>query len=577
MVASRLVRTITDRLHQLMGFLSQRDAELSSMRLQMEWQQQSLATGRQMVSAIGYSTRVLSYEVPPGPGTVGRSTGRGAQRLPVDAAGIVAVSLHVARKTAVRGNLVLSLAHGSEGNVLARAEMPYRDLAPGWHDFILDEPLGAVHGDTFLDVAFHSTSDAGPELSLGLEKSRRFGLGGPDARETLALRVWKGLPGTTFAAMVPVGQRIRTERMSASALASSMRYFFGAAEQTVVQQMIKGQSLYGVTSGGRPSLRTVPGIATGILFPSLVKANATAVRIRVTVKGESAAPIHVNLAVVNPHSDADLHSLGREPDRQAGLIEHGHVVSGHDVPANEETVLSAGFARFEEALSIGLFVDRGNSTEAEIEVSGFEVDFEETGPAAGAFTRRLPFGELKSRTSYLFGDPEGARLSQSLGYPVLSISDTENVMQTHAVEGDVAGARATGVLPLGLVRVQARVHTGHAQGPRAEYTLLVVRQEAGSDRPDEFARNLRAFIMEKAATPDFVIASARTVIPTDVETTLRLDLAEPLAAPADLLLVVRSVTDSIGFGWCRWYGLDMTVAPSQAQPHPFPPASTRAR
>ena len=141
--------------HELTGFLAARDEETTRLRQEVEWLQLRLAQGKRMVEAIGYSTRVLSYEASPGSATIAGDNAL-VQRLPVDVAGLSAVSLHLSARAPRSGTLIVDITPADLTRSLAKAEIPYRNLRQGWNDFFLPSPVGAEHGDGFMTLAFHS-------------------------------------------------------------------------------------------------------------------------------------------------------------------------------------------------------------------------------------------------------------------------------------------------------------------------------------------------------------------------------------------------------------------------------------
>ncbi len=88
------------------------------------------------------------------------------QRLPVDLAGISALSLHFAHVPEGAGHLTVSLGPPELRQSVARAEMTYGDLAPGWNEIFLPRAVGPLHGDGVLSIAFMTRAGRGGAASV---------------------------------------------------------------------------------------------------------------------------------------------------------------------------------------------------------------------------------------------------------------------------------------------------------------------------------------------------------------------------------------------------------------------------
>ena len=580
-LAAKLVPALGRRLRALRAAAGTREAEIARLRRETEWRALQLRVGREMVEAIGFSTRTLAFEALPGDGTIGpeavipegSSTGRSthlaadaiAQRLPVDAAGLTGVSLHVAPDAGGRqaeGHLAICVAD-PVGTPLARSEIAFADLAPGWNDLAFDAAIGPRHGDAVLHVTTFAAQPRGaPRLSLAAQAVSRFGLVHPPAEGSLALRAWKGLSPQAFAAH---DAPRRFERRSLDVAAATP--LAGAAAAAIVRQR-HGVSPLAV-EGDTVRLIATTG-SSGARFDDVLSEGTTLASARLAASESNAALLHAALAALPSSKITDpsaLETAFAEAARTGALRTLG--------PGEEGQLLLRPSEPFAETRTLCAVLRPANAGETDgalLAATLRDLTVETAVPAepdaAAPFARRVTFPEVKSRASYLWGAGEGLRANEAGGMPVVEVSDLESYMQTHPLPDMLTGARLTGVLPLGLTRVSAEVVTAHSQGPVGEYGLFVVPIDMGIANPDLFRRD-----MEEAARngwrdlPDGILAWRTWSVPPGRPTRLTLDVPR-LGEPADLFCTIRSLSGHTSYAWCRWTALDVTVSPEPARAHP---------
>ncbi|HEV2602653.1 MAG TPA: DUF6212 domain-containing protein [Microvirga sp.] len=566
--------------------LAQRDEEVATLRQANEWQSLSLRLGREMVEAVGYAARVLAYETPRGMRTIGRGgtipTDVVIQRLPVDLAGLTGLSVHVAAAARSEGHLIVTLGRNL-GRPAARAEIAFTDLVEGWNDIILPEAAGPNHGDAMLTLAFMAgAGKATPTLSLSDEEVDRFGVISPPLPATLSLKVWRGLSGQAFSDAQPISNR--RHRIAVDALQHKPRFVFGAAEEAVLVQRY-GLPRFAEVKGGGLFLRPLASQATGALLKQALPEGTVSARVTFAPEHgvrtpeqeeEVLTPLLVNVAALRPEW-LDLDALRSPPaasadasDRSMDLIAAS---AAGRFALSRDLVLQI---TFDEPLQTAC--DLAIVLRPEGEVSGLlptcrlqsiTIDQEEPREHLGpATTRRVPFPELKTRVAYVSGSAEAVRLSSSLGFSVLDISDTQNFMQIHPMLDRITGARGVGLLPSGVRRIAAEVMTAHPQGPITEYGLLVVRRGFGSEAPLAFEEML-ASVLDGGEQPASVLGLTRVEAHPGRSERLILDFDEPLSEPADLICTVRTLSAHINYAWCRWYSIETTIALGAAARHHF--------
>jgi len=129
------------------------------------------------------------------------------QALPCDSEGVSAIDLYVVRVASdARGTLTVRLSALDDGEEFGRWSRQYSQLDSGWNCFDLDR--NACGPRRTLVVAIETDTEAGIALELGLghkhplqefwllESTRRA------AKATLAVRIWRGIPGVQAGGIV---------------------------------------------------------------------------------------------------------------------------------------------------------------------------------------------------------------------------------------------------------------------------------------------------------------------------------------------------------------------------------------
>ncbi len=591
-----LPQVLGARLGALQALTGAREAEIARLRIETEWRALQLRTGREMVEAIGYATRLLAFEATPGARDIGPAGTHAPtetrlaatsliERLPVDAAGLTGLSLYAnTTDDPGDGHIVIAVTD-PVGGTLARAEIAYRDVAPGWNDVLFSDAIGPLHGDAHCVIAWFGTGGAAPRFALSDREVSRFGLVTPPIEATLALRAWKGLSTEAFRPE-PEVPRLERHALTGAALREATHYLFGAAERAMARQR-HGSDPLALADEGHLTLKATDAL-TGARLADALPRGTHGARVTVSVPLASPAPLTLALLPLSRAETDDPDALREMLDARLGVDAHNAPWPARTLAPGERAEIALAFdAPLAEPYALGLVLSASDAApttndEADTEptvrdrhasasISAITIETERPRRALTPFARRIPFPEMKSRTGYLFGAGEGLRATEFMGFSVLDVSDVEGFMQTHPLPdesplGDLAGARVTGILPLGLTRVSARVVTAHPQGPMAEYGLLAVPVSAGLDDPIGFREALEASVKGGKRLPDGVIARSAIQVEPGRTADLTLD-CEPLDEPADLLCTIRSLSGHTNFAWCRWTSLAVTVSPGASTVH----------
>ncbi|WEK03635.1 MAG: DUF6212 domain-containing protein [Candidatus Devosia phytovorans] len=128
-----------------------------------------------------------------------------AQILPVQSNGVSAVGIHLAQTSeTVSGSLVAQLTSLEDGRLIERWSIRATDLVPGWNVLALSRAISGQSRTLELRLSRLAPDDRLPPISLGSGQPilsfqiRDVASGTPMLRNSMALQVWRGLPGAVL-------------------------------------------------------------------------------------------------------------------------------------------------------------------------------------------------------------------------------------------------------------------------------------------------------------------------------------------------------------------------------------------
>jgi hypothetical protein len=140
-----------------------------------------------------------------------------AQVLPIASVGVCAIGIHFAAHEAGSGALVAELASLEDGRVLERWLIQASAIAPGWTVLGLSRTLSGLSRTLELRLSKQGSDERLPAISLGAGQPipafqvRDIATGQAALRNSLALQVWRGLPGTHMPGWFNVHKPVRSK------------------------------------------------------------------------------------------------------------------------------------------------------------------------------------------------------------------------------------------------------------------------------------------------------------------------------------------------------------------------------
>jgi len=571
--------------------------DLAVLRRDFERSLINLEKARRIIRGAGYDTRYSTLSVPVGNKTAGPADITNAFEpytlrygLPVDAAGVVGISLHcvMPEGNVADGHLAVTIKRSVDARLLGRAQVPFSAISAGWLYLELERGLQRSFGDAELEVEWAvNTKGAIPEISLTDAEPDRCGTIADDGsielemveRALPAMQIWSGFaPGDLADDRYFSGAPMEQHRATTKDLLPRATLIAGdAAAKDVV-------SIEGDTGWVQTHLQA--NTLVGFTFEQMIPAAASALTVTCETAHKSAPTCFYIVAVggtlvpgqesltqlvqqvkdgANASGfDAETGTVWRvetvAPGQRRG-IEIDLTAFGDDLPAQHlaTAVVSAsgavdyGWCRWHD-VSIKLDTVAGHSV------------VHKASAAAQPMIQRMrsvKFPEIGERLEFLAGTAKLQALTEQLGFSPMIIADDNGSLQTHPIKQDVSAALYRSGAGVGTTRVACDVETAHERAPDFMYILTLLKAET----PDKH-ETFRAFA-QKLMSGDFQVAkgydeecglhyTARRLSALQVEA-LSIDLDEPLATEHDIIVAALPVQDIISYGWCRWLSLSVAT------------------
>ncbi|NVK40223.1 MAG: hypothetical protein HWE39_03200 [Oceanospirillaceae bacterium] len=583
-VLSQLHNQATDLQDQM----ERKEAGLAFMRRKNEQLLLNYEKARRMIRGTGYGLQQIAMELPVGDETAGPGgtieTSLLQQVLPGDSAGLWGVSLYFQEKPEapliVDGHVEVKVFRASDGKCLARDQRGYQHLRE-WCTFDMKEACGAIFGDAVLRVSWHGDLENAPLLALSSVEADRFGDG---HGRTAALRVLKGLAEIPEdvehgAAVKPVERKCVAD----SEVIFRHAWAFGDA----IPNELDGSPLIEVNDEeGWIQTHAQAGNPSGFVLRNVLEVGALDASISVCTSHE-AAPLCVYSLIAVEHRAAEgfearrtkvLDYLGAGRG-SANLSEGMHAV--HQIVA--PMLNSKLFLHFEEPLEsaadLFMVVQSVKKTAAYAWCRWHDLrlgkifDSQVTKLSApkiadgsmGLRVRSFHFPDLAGRIEFVSGKTQLDELSKSLGFSPMLISEETGSLQTHPLKDQMSAAVLEAGVPSGTLRIASEVETTHDAAPAFMYMMAVVSPEV--KERERVVRNVFSRLDPQNQKTWQGINGRKTIqwaaksLFARRSDRIEIELALPLDEPADIVFAVKPVGESVAYGWCQWYSLNITTAP----------------
>lgn len=570
--------------------------DLAILRRDFERSLINLEKARRIIRGAGYDTRYSTLTVPVGEKTVcpkGVTSPLAPYMLryglPVDAAGMLGISLHcvIPASELADGHLTVLIKRSVDARVLGRAQVPFSTISTGWVYLELERGLQRSFGDAELVFEWVVNTEGGiPAISLTDGEPNRCGtLTDHEAtspnqadRALPAMQIWSGFaPGDLADDREFSGAPIEDRRAAVRSLLPRAKLTAGdSAEEDVV-------SVEGTAGWVQTHLQA--GTPVGLVFEQLIPAPARALTVTCETAHASAPTCHYIVAVggslvLSEGFMTDLLEQVKTGGNPAGFdaktgvawrieavapgarreIEIDLSAIADDLPARHlamavistSDVTDYGWCRWHDVSikldTVGHSVVHGASA---------------VGQPLIQRMRSVKFPEIGERLEFLAGRAKLQALTDQLGFSPMIIADDNGSLQTHPIKQDMSAVLYRSGAGAGTTRVACDVETAHERAPDFMYILALLDAET----PDKYEA-FRAFA-DTLMSGEFYTAkgydaehrlhyTARRLSALQVAA-LSVDFDEPLGSEHDIIVAALPVDDIISYGWCRWLSLSVAT------------------
>ena len=571
--------------------------DLAVLRRDFERSLINLEKARRIIRGAGYDTRYSTLSVPAGLKTVRPDSQTGPLApyvarygLPVDAAGVVGISLHfvVQKGSAAAGNLAVQLERSVDSRILGRSQVQFSEITAGWKYFELERSLQRSFGDAELVLEWEVIGEGCvPEVSLTDAEPDRCGapmdddrIGDNPADKTLpAMQIWSGFAPGDLADDHNFSSSPKERRRTAiSGLFERATVLTGdGTEQDVINIDPSGAWLQTHLQDGGP---------VGLCFDKLVPASARSLMVSCET-GHGSAPTCLYLVAVGGSMALDQGYLSQlfEQIKNSGdkvgfedeegvawsiqtvapgvrhEIEVDLTALGDDMPVRNLSMMvmsAAGFNNYGwcrwHDLSIELDTVVGHSTVYRSQAGSRQ------------FIQRMrsvKFPEIGEQLEFLAGRAQLQKLTEQLGFSPMIVADDNGSLQTHPIKQEISAVLYRAGAAAGTTRVACDVETAHERAPDFMYVISLIKADI-SDKYEvfkQFAAKLMKddFHVAKGFEPEGqVYYSAQRLSALQVRA-ISIDLDVPLSEEHDIIVAVLPVHHIISYGWCRWLSLSVAT------------------
>ncbi|NVJ97147.1 MAG: hypothetical protein HWE25_03285 [Alphaproteobacteria bacterium] len=561
--------------------LGEKEASLAFLRKHNERLLLNSEKARRMIRGAGFGTQHIAAEIPVGSKSVGPGGDIGGSRfrqlLPCDSMGLWGIQLHVKQQSDAEGFIAVKVWHAGTGALLANTQRRYDALTAGWCEFDLRAACSKMFGDAVLEVSWHGDGEDVPLLSLSSLAADRFG---DEDEQTLALRLLKALDdpfrdGDGGSETILVG----SYQVDLSFLYRLGYWPLDPASET--QNYNQGLLSY---VGEEDAIQTHASTEgpSAVLLKKAAAVGARNVGISVRTASEQ-GPICLYTVAVIEHlpdeSQAERDAKARRVAACNGNVEDiagVHVAQKNVAPGVQEAISVSLPKALDHVADIVLMVHclsehaqfgwcRWTNLSFDYDVASVAENL--TPPTLlddtmGLRIRSLKFPELAGRISFVSGREKLNQLTKELGFSPLLISEETGSLQTHPMMDHHSAAVLEGGIPRDALRLSCDIETAHDAAPAFVYVLAVLDPSI-KDRQRVVQNILKR--IDASNRRSWQGVNDRKTAQWQANTiyarqgaTLEMEIDIPLTEAGDVVFAVLPAGESVSYGWCRWYTLNVT-------------------
>ena len=433
------------------------------------------------------------------------------QLLPVSYRGLAAIELHIDKQyPEARGDLIVSLKACEDKTANTVWKIPYQHLSPGWWN--LDLPyidLGRKR-DVELIIEWQTRISPAPSLSLGKQQpileSRAYN-DEITLENSLAIRIWQGLPGTRKVTSPYLISTNYQEKMQPQLGYLGQRAMAAAQEVTPNLPTDAFSHIQVLDNGAK--IVTHPradGTATIAMLPYCFPATANRLTASVITNHEAAGIIEYAIAIIKPEVEpkqALSHNLAeafsdwiaveantpREItiDLTRSVAVNCHIVIAARFPQNSPSDFAwAHWINFYSAIAHSdsliqtaeparLKEDKANNSKT--------IDPQSVKPISTSITENIPSQTIETEARELTRDSAPVRLRDaSVGslqteFNRVQLIERENKIQVHPVRDEDTIAIVANAIAPNVTKVRSTVCTENEAASAIEYAIAVIAED----------------------------------------------------------------------------------------------------
>ncbi len=565
------------------------ERDLAVLRRDFERTLINLEKARRIVRGAGYDTKFTTMSVPVGDGVLEPGKQKPGARepyvaafpLPVDAAGLVGISLHFCMpdEGLAEGALDVSLYRCADHQLLGQKEVSFADLGRGWAYFQLERPMQRSFGDAELIISWNFSGDGGaPSLSLSNSTLNQRHDGQVLVHDRLpAMQIWSGFSPGELEDDESFRPYHREAKRNDFASLYQFSRPFGASVAEPESISLQDTSIQ----------THLLDDVTGLYFSSLVPGSAHAVDVSFETV-HPAAPQCVYLAAIGiagaeiTASDIDeCYAKAESAGQLSGVDEEKRIVWQAIVAPSEQNmhlrldipdalrsdtpsslVLAVRSATGEKAYGwcrwneLSVFLPPVRAVAGQLPAT-FEPDYTQH-----RRMRSIKFPEVGEQLQFLAGTKALHELTETMGFSPMIVGEDNGSLQTHPLLEDVSAALYQGGAPAGTLRVGCDVETAHERAPDFRYVLALI--PSGSDDKYKKFKEFLETSLPKGSRSSRGFVEAQNIhfcsrqLKALESSVLSIDLDMPLETGFDIIVAALPVQDVVSYGWCRWMSLNVT-------------------
>lgn len=595
-----LIPTLFRRLQHATIRLGNRDQQIAHLRRKTEALLYDFNLAQQKLDGVGVDRDFLLIATKAGARGAGPGgdldTSALCQQLPCDLAFLTRLDMEISTDSDAEGCLEIQVTRDADGLVILHETRSYDSLTVGSFSLPFNDHTAQETGEATLTICWLGDSTRGPLLALSdghFEKVTQTAETDqhnvpPGFDTILAMSLYRGLRAASQIVSTesvyanPLGERGVSVTKNAPQAAPTQRTIEAA------ERDMGGQILSVDPAAHYVQTHPVPGYVVGFRMSDALTYQDQRVEISVETEHQQGPETHYHLLLVKP---------GAALDDAGGLCDPSDLLGAQQVtlPPLEKAKLvidlSAPLSGPADLIGLvslaGTVKSFGWCRWRDLRVARPLQPLTELAPVPNTALvrgdriqiRSFRFPDFQQQARYLRGRQALLDETEQHGFSPLMIMDDGSYMQTHPLVETISGAFLPRGIPADAENIYSDVRTAHHGTEKQLYFMAAATPPLGQDAtiddgfwlPGEEAA-CKAAMMDHAfedgplslSLGERQVRIAASPVAALERQRLALDTAD--LGEADVVWGVIPLTQSIAFGWCRWYGFHIETRSKATAP-----------